>query len=252
MLSLHVPRAPYMVPSRSWVDWSLPDHYLFATWSVHGPYLVFMRSRLCLYGHNMVPTWSLYDLPRPSMVLTRSIPDQYLFHTWFICGLYVVPSCSCMVLTWFLCVPYMLWHGLCGPYLVPTWSWSPPGSYVVLTWFCWSKDGPYVLSMGPKWGTYVCGLTWSLHGLHGPLGVPTQFWPAWPLPGLTWSLPGPCLVPTWSPPGFKKFFDNKRGSAKAVMYDSKGFCQQLGKKWFPWKIALNLLVCYHNMPSSNF
>jgi hypothetical protein len=129
MLSLHILRAPYMVPTKSWVDWSLPGHFLFTTWSVHGPFLVLpglyavpTLSVCSQYGPYMVPiqpAWSQHG-SYSVLVPTWSIPDQYLVHTWSICGLYVVPSWSCMVLTWFLCVPYMLLHGLFGLYMVPT------------------------------------------------------------------------------------------------------------------------------------
>jgi hypothetical protein len=94
MLSLHILRAPYMVPTQSWVDWSLPGHYLFTTWSVHGPFLVLsgLYAVPTLYVHNTVPTWSLYSLPGPSMVPTRSwsLPGRFLINIWLIPGPFVI------------------------------------------------------------------------------------------------------------------------------------------------------------------
>ena len=46
--------------------------------------------------------------------------------------------------------------------------------------------------------------------------------------------------------------DSKGGSAHAVMYDRKVFCRQLGEKLFLIKIALTLLVWYHNTPILKF
>ena len=81
---MHVLIAPYMVPTRSWANWSLPGRYLFSAWSLSGPYLVLMRPRLGLYGQkcgpDVVPSrlaWSLHG-SYPVLVPTWSIPDQYL------------------------------------------------------------------------------------------------------------------------------------------------------------------------------
>jgi hypothetical protein len=58
------------------------------------------------------------------------------------------------------------------------------------------------------------------------------------------------MVPTWSPPGLKNFFDTVQVSAHAVMYDCKVFLQ-----YFPRKIILlqnhsnpDGLVTYNTYP----
>jgi hypothetical protein len=57
------------------------------------------------------------------------------------------------------------------------------------------------------------------------------------------------MVPTWL---LQKKFYTVQGSAHGVMYDRKVFCRQLGEKLFPRKIALILLVWYHNTPFIQF
>jgi hypothetical protein len=56
------------------------------------------------------------------------------------------------------------------------------------------------------------------------------------------------MVPTWSPPGFKNFFETVQGSAHAVMYDSKVFLQYLREKLFYCKITPTLMVWSHITP----
>jgi hypothetical protein len=56
------------------------------------------------------------------------------------------------------------------------------------------------------------------------------------------------MVATW----LQKIFDTVQGSAQEVMYDRKVFCWQLGYKLFPRKIALTLMVWYHNTPFLQF
>ena len=94
MLSLHVLRAPYMVPTWSCADWSLTGPYLVTTWSSH--------------GLDMVHIWSL--------------SGPYLVPIWSLCG----PGMVCTVTTWSLRGCYMA-------YLVPTWSLTGPDPYQVHT-----------------------------------------------------------------------------------------------------------------------
>jgi hypothetical protein len=167
--------------------WSLSVCYLVCTWTLSGLYAILTLSLWSQYGSYVVPIWPAWSQhgPYPAQVLT----GKFMINIWSICGLYMVPSWSCMFLTWFLCVPYMLLH---GPYLVLVPSWSLRGPYLILLVPRWSLCTLY----GPLM-RYLCGLTCSLHGLHGPYEVPTRPWSAWPLPGPTWSLPGLYLVPTF-------------------------------------------------------
>jgi hypothetical protein len=119
---------PYPVMSRLVPTWSLSVCYLVCTWSLSGPiWSLCSPNFVCMFTIRSLrgpytplqPAWSQHG-PYLVLVPTWSIPDQYLVHTLSICGLYVVPSWFCIVLTWFLCVPYMLLHGLCGLYMVPT------------------------------------------------------------------------------------------------------------------------------------
>ena len=164
MLSLCYPYMSCML-----LTWSLPGPwltglYLVTTWSLLGLYLVPIWSLIWSFcGPGMVcrtlrvsyvvpirPAW-YQNGPYTVLVPTWSIPGPYLVHLRSICGTFVLstwtlrcPFWSCMVLTRFLCVPYVLLHvpyvllhGLYGPYKVPTQSWS-----------AWSQHGPYLLPKG--------------------------------------------------------------------------------------------------------
>jgi hypothetical protein len=132
--SLH---GPYLVMGRLVSTWSLSVHYLICTRSLSGPiWSLCSPDFVCMV--TIDPTWSLYGLPGPSMVPTRSLPGQFLINIWSIPGPFVVSTRSLPGLAWFLLDSYVFptcsyVHGLCGLYMVPTWSLSLPGPYMVLT-----------------------------------------------------------------------------------------------------------------------
>ena len=159
MLSPHVLRDPCMVCIWSCSVWSLTGHILFVTWSLYSPTWTlpvltgtFMNPTLSLFGPYVVSTFCLFPTwPVSGPVLSGpswSLPGHYLVATWSLPRPYLDPfwaDWSLYLVTWSLHGPCLVLMrsrlGLYGDYvilrgsytscLVPTWSLTGPGPYLV-------------------------------------------------------------------------------------------------------------------------